>query len=79
MLGVGIDVPGPAPSLRSVPQDRAQPVHVDEGLTVSVQYLEAAVDLLDLPGRWEAAGCHGSLPRWLPLRDTAPRPFRWSA
>jgi hypothetical protein len=55
MLGVGIDVPGPAPSLRSVPQDRAQPVHVDQGLAGSVENFEAARYLLDLPGRWEAA------------------------
>jgi hypothetical protein len=58
MLGVGIDVPGPAPSLRSVPQDRAQPVHVDQGLAGSVENFEAARYLLDLPGRWETALCH---------------------
>jgi hypothetical protein len=43
MLGVGIDVPGPAPSLRSVPQDRAQPVQVDQDLR-SVGHLYHSVN-----------------------------------
>ena len=42
-------------NIEVLPQDRAQPVHVDQGLAGSVENFEAARYLLDLPGRWEAA------------------------